>query len=56
MKWQKKLTKKEMNHLKDTHNGPPTLAGLKRNREWQKGEGTECYECRHIALKLGVEE
>lgn len=60
MRWQKKLTKKEMKHLRETCDGPPTLAALRRNREHQrqqKGEsGIEpCWDCRLIAKKLGLE-
>ena len=60
MKWQKKLTKKEMKHVKDTMDGPPTLRGIMANRvfhkeQMAKGEKEPCYECRTIAIKLGLE-
>ena len=57
MKWQKKLTKKELSHIKETTNG--TLGSFKRNRESHLVElaqtGKEpCFECRTIARKLGI--
>jgi hypothetical protein len=61
MKWQKKLTKKELAHMKEYNNG--TLATLKQNREHQRQYDQEnpdrmeaCRECRNIARKLGLEE
>lgn len=62
MRWQKKLNKKEMQHLKDTQEGCPTLAGLKRNRAYQKQErekhgiSYDCMDCKRIAIKLGIEK
>lgn len=60
MKWQQRLTKAELKHLRETMNGPLTLAKLRRNREAQREIEKEdpflgCFECRHIALKLGLE-
>lgn len=63
MKWKKKLTKKELKHIKETTNGG-TLAEFKRNREWQVRPDQEfgkepdemCFECRSIARKLGLED
>jgi len=56
-KWMKKLTKKELHHMHVTQSNrqTPTLAGFKRNRQHQIKENIECFECRHIALKLGLE-
>lgn len=60
MKWQKKLTKKELDHIRETTNHL-SLREFKRNREEQiklmveKGWSEPCFECRTIALKLGVE-
>lgn len=67
MKWQKKLTKKELRHVVES--GGRTLEGFKRNREGQmkmkeehkirfKDEGNHepCFMCRGIAIKLGIEE
>jgi hypothetical protein len=52
----KKLTMKELKYLAETSaSGRPSLASLKRNREFQIGEGCDCHECRYIALKLGIE-
>ena len=60
MRWQKKLTKKEMKHVKESMDHRPTLTGIINNRAHQKemkGEGgiEPCYECRSIAIKLGLE-
>lgn len=60
-RWQDKLTKKEMKHLADTCFGRPTLAALKQNRaahlaEVEKGNMDPCFECRSIAIKLGLEK
>lgn len=55
MKFQKKLTKKELQHLKETTTRG-TLTEFRRNREHQQKEGIKCFDCRRIALKLGVEK
>jgi len=57
-RWQDKLTKKELQHVKEWCSG--TLAGLKRNRVEQRGYVERgfpepCRECRCIARKLGLE-
>jgi len=59
MKWQKKLNKGELKHIKETTDAP-TLSAFKSNREhhheMKKKDGIEpCYDCRHIAVKLGLE-
>lgn len=61
MKWQKKLTKKELAHVKEWCGG--TLASFKRSRKEQNEELAAhpisfmpCWECRSIALKLGIEK
>lgn len=67
MRWQKKLTKKQMKHLRDSN--VPTLSAFKLLREGQKKVENEnkdkdvplggrypCYECYEIAKKLGLEE
>lgn len=62
-KWAKPLNASEWRHLcESSATGRPTLGGLKRNREHQRQfEGGEhvdvrgCYDCRHIAIKLGIE-
>jgi len=60
MRWQKKLNKKELAHVRKRCRG--TLAGLKRAREFQKEKKEKfpemsepCWECRMIARKLGLE-
>jgi len=60
MRWQEKLTKKEMKHLQRNCQGRPTLAGLRRDRKHQatlkRETGVEpCWVCRFIAHKLGLE-
>jgi len=63
MRWQKKLTKKQLKHLRDM--GITTLSEFWRNREWQKGQllkaeamglhigaAEPCWECRDIADRL----
>jgi hypothetical protein len=58
MKWQNKLNKKELKHIKETTTNS-TLAQFKFNREHQKKHTTNgieaCWECRAIAIKLGLE-
>lgn len=59
MRWQKKLTKKELQHFKFATRGDMTLAGFKQNREEQRKldpNNEVCWECRSIALKLGIEK
>jgi len=59
MRWQKRLKKQELAHLRD-HAGVTTLAAFKRTREDQlklKANGSmagsePCWECRMIAKKL----
>lgn len=58
MKWQDKLTKSELKHLKEVA-GVTTLAGCKRTFEFhaaerkQPGSIEPCWECKAIARKLG---
>ena len=59
-RWQDKLNKQDMKHLRETMKGTPTLKGLKANREFHRkcmaeGESDPCRECAHIAVKLGLE-
>lgn len=65
MRWQKKLTKKEIKHLRETIIGPPTLRAFKVNLEFQRKCDAEnekrdnrfpmtCMECHFIAKKLGL--
>lgn len=58
MRWQNKLTKKELAHVRETTNRC-TLAEFKSNFQWQECEslsegGTRCWGCWSIARKLGV--
>ena len=52
--WKKRLTKKEMQHLRDTQDGRPTITALRRNIEGQARDRIICFECKHIAQKLGI--
>ena len=60
MKWQNKLTKTELKHLKEM--GVTTLLGAKRNAEHQQKLRNEtpetflepCWECRRINNKLDL--
>ncbi len=60
MKWQKKLTKKELKHIKETTDSC-TLREFKINRRTQikmdkKSPGLEsCLDCKFIAKKLEVD-
>ena len=59
MKWQKKLTKKEIQHFRYATDGVATLEAFMESREKQRNMdmGKEvCWECRSIALKLGMEK
>ena len=62
MKWQDKLTKKELKHMKDIA-GCHSLKTFKENRKGQiqmresgKFDREPCFDCRSIALKLGLED
>ncbi len=57
MKWQKKLTKKELKHLRD--HGITSLKAFQRTidmqQEWRDSNGTEpCFDCKHIMYKLDI--
>jgi len=59
-KWHKKLTLKELAHVNEWCGG--TLEGIKQARENQKRQKAEvpdssepCWDCRTIAVKLGLE-
>jgi hypothetical protein len=56
--WKSKLNKKEAQHLKD--NGIKTIADFRRTRALQIADlktgavkYEPCFDCRHIAIKLG---
>jgi hypothetical protein len=55
MKWQKKLTKKELKHLQEVH--VTTLRAFVQLRKDQNAQVWKdpCFDCRHIAIKLGIE-
>ena len=58
-KWQKKLSASQRQHLWEDSGGP-ILVALKRNRAFHKeqrelGNGELCFECRSIAVALGLE-
>ena len=50
-KWLRKLTRAEIEHLKETTE-PVTMASFWRNREWHKKENVTCFECESIERKL----
>lgn len=60
MKWQNKLTKSELKHLKES--GVTTLVAAKRNAKHQSMVRSQdpdprcepCWECRNINIKLGI--
>lgn len=57
MRWQKKLNKAELTHLRKDAN-VRTLAELKETRAGQKALDPAkevCWDCRRIAIKLGIE-
>ena len=52
MKWQQKLTKKELRHLHETE--CKTLEDVKRNVAYQSQMRFPCWECVEIGRKLGM--
>lgn len=58
MKWQEKLTRDELKHMRDM--GDRTLSEFRETRKLQLALEAEhpktiaCFECRHIAKKLGI--
>jgi len=52
-KWQKKLTKAERQHLKDT--GVTNLTQVRENVLFQAHNQFPCSECVSIGRKLGIE-
>lgn len=48
----KLLTKKEQAHL--TEGGINSMKSLRSQIEFLKETGCKCFECKHIAAKLGV--
>ncbi|MEA3467138.1 MAG: hypothetical protein U9R57_02815 [Thermodesulfobacteriota bacterium] len=52
MKWQQKLTKKELRHLRETD--CKTLEDVKRNVAYQSQMRFPCWECVEIGRKLGI--
>ena len=57
--WKGKLTKKELAHIAETTDNC-LLREFKANRTqhlaWKEDDGKEpCFDCRHIAVKLGLE-
>ncbi|BCO09304.1 hypothetical protein GF1_16800 [Desulfolithobacter dissulfuricans] len=53
MRWQQKLTKKELRHLHET--GARTLADVRENVLYQSKMFFPCWECVEIGRKLGIE-
>lgn len=60
MSWQDKLTAKERAHIAETTSNN-SLWSFKANRRFHhkmkaKTGEDPCHECRHIAIKLGIEK
>jgi hypothetical protein len=61
MKWKDKLTRPEQKHLREM--GIHSLKAMRVNRgtqakmkEYGENEIEPCWECRNIAVKLGLEQ
>lgn len=52
MQWRQKLTKKELQHLRDT--GANTLEQVRENVLYQANNRFPCWECVEIGRKLGI--
>ena len=52
MRWQQKLTRKELQHLRETN--CTTLEDVKRNVAYQSQNHFPCWECVEIGRKLGI--
>ena len=52
MRWQQKLTKKELRHLREAN--CTTLEDVKRNVAYQSQMLFPCWECVEIGRKLGI--
>lgn len=60
MKWQKKLNKTQLAHIRWLMNGEtPTLRGFNETRDWQRKEeekqgqfGARCRDCEKIERRL----
>ena len=52
--WRKGLTKVECLHLSETIDGRVTKGKFINNLRHQKEKDCKCFECSHIAKKLGI--
>ena len=52
MRWQQKLTRKELQHLRETN--CTTLEDVRRNVAYQSQNRFHCWECVEIGRKLGI--
>jgi len=52
MQWRKKLTEKELQHLRET--GATTLEQVRENVLYQSINRFPCWECVKIGRKLGI--
>jgi len=52
MRWQQKLTRKELQHLRETN--CTTLEDVRRNVAYQSQNRFPCWECVEIGRKLGI--
>ena len=56
-KWMRKLTAKDLKHLKEGLSmGKPTLRAFRLAREEQRKHSIDCPECKRIAIKIGLEK
>lgn len=53
-KWHNKLTAKQLRHLAEVQNNPPTLRELRADIAFQRKTGCRCWECEDIARTLGI--
>ena len=52
-RWQNKVTKKQLKHIRETTNRC-TLTELAHNIRGQRAYGIRCFECEEIAHRLGL--
>jgi len=53
MRWQKKLTKAQLQHLRECN--ARTLEDVRRNVEFQATNTFPCWDCVEIGRRLGIE-
>ena len=54
--WTKKLTASEKKHIRECFGGMRiSRERVRQTREFQASSGIDCFECRSIAIKAGIE-